>query len=175
MISYLLSEVDTLCWRWFDSGDAVSGGGAAGAEEVWMVFVFTPSEGRRSGPSASVYNRYQNNAVKNRVKWMNWSSMHFPDHPHPRQIHTHCHPEWSPLGWNEITLPSYWHAYDLPVGVVKLVTEVVQNELEAAATEHLTEPRDTCVHNHVAADLAMPPWLQSVQVIINHWSHQQNI
>ena len=57
---------------------------------------------------------------------------------------------------------------DLPVRVVKLVTEVVQNELEAAATEHLTEPRDTCVHIHVAADLAMPPRLQSVQVIINH-------
>ena len=57
---------------------------------------------------------------------------------------------------------------DLPVRVVKLVTEVVQNEFEAAATEHLTEPRDTCVHNNVATDLAMPPRLQSVQVIINH-------
>ena len=57
----------------------------------------------------------------------------------------------------------------MPVRVVKLVTEVVQNEFEAAATEHLTKPRDvTSVLNHVATDLAMPPRLQSVQVIINH-------
>ena len=123
----------------------VGAGGAAGAVavEVWMVIVFTPSEGRRSGPSASVYYRYQNNACSSQNQCeMNESIINAYSWPSPSTSDPYSLSSGVitlRLKWNHIVSILTWWWLVLPVRVVKLVTEVIQNELEAAATEHLTD------------------------------------
>ena len=106
-----------------------------------LVIVFTPSEGRRSGAVLVRVFTIDSRIVQSKPVWnesiINACSWPSPSTSDPYSLSSGV--ITLRLKWNHIVSILTWWWLVLPVRVVELVTEVIQNELEAAATEHLTD------------------------------------